>query len=99
MTSDSPPLLHQSEHHLWSEQWLVRYRDMDFIQNVDGKPSPRCAGDERTLWKCRMMAQADARRLFKPGATPAERSQLSISLLFGTLVLDKDLYVENQIVY
>ncbi len=25
---------YQSEQLLWSEQWLVRYRDMDFIQNV-----------------------------------------------------------------
>ena len=31
---DSPPRFINLNNYLWSEQWLVRYRDMDFIQNV-----------------------------------------------------------------
>ena len=31
---DSPPRFINLNHYLWSEQWLVRYRDMDFIQSV-----------------------------------------------------------------
>lgn len=31
---DSPPRFINLNNYLWSEQWLVRYRDMDFIQSV-----------------------------------------------------------------
>ena len=31
---DSPLRFINLNNYLWSEQWLVRYRDMDFIQNV-----------------------------------------------------------------
>ena len=31
---DSPPRFVNLNQHLWSEQWLERYRDMAFIQNV-----------------------------------------------------------------
>lgn len=32
--SDSPQRFINLNNYLWSEQWLVRYRDMDFIQSV-----------------------------------------------------------------
>ncbi|MUZ06622.1 DUF479 domain-containing protein, partial [Shigella flexneri] len=31
---DSPPRFVNLNDYLWSEKWLERYRDMDFIQNV-----------------------------------------------------------------
>ena len=31
---DSPPRFINLNNYLWAEQWLVRYRDMDFIQSV-----------------------------------------------------------------
>ena len=34
LSPDSPPRCINLNNYLWSEQWLVRYRDMDFIQNV-----------------------------------------------------------------
>lgn len=34
LSPDFPPRFINLNNYLWSEQWLVRYRDMDFIQNV-----------------------------------------------------------------
>ena len=31
---DSPPRFVNLNQYLWSERWMERYRDMDFIQNV-----------------------------------------------------------------
>lgn len=31
---DSPPRFVNLNNYLWSERWLERYREMDFIQNV-----------------------------------------------------------------
>ncbi len=31
---DSPPRFVNLNDYLWSEKWLERYRDMDFIQNI-----------------------------------------------------------------
>ncbi|WP_096308603.1 ACP phosphodiesterase [Escherichia coli] len=54
---DSPPRFINLNNYLWSEQWLVRYRDMDFIQNV--------LALETRFWQFypRMMAQASHKAL------------------------------------
>jgi acyl carrier protein phosphodiesterase len=31
---ESPPRFINLNNYIWSEKWLERYRDMDFIQNV-----------------------------------------------------------------
>ena len=55
---DSPPRFINLNNYLWSEQWLVRYRDMDFIQNVLNGMASR-------FWQFypRMMAQASHKAL------------------------------------